>query len=249
MKTRIAILGAGGRMGRALLRCVLAADDLDVAAAIEEPHADAVGRDAGELAGAGTLGVLVSTDRQEIVNADVVIDFTFHTAAPHNAASTTPTATAILLRNPVIACSEDTLSCLVPTTSPSDRSEIQRVRLGSERCLFTLTDSHAKLILWRKPDSPACETIRSIAFGHLSRDHEVNVFPVIFIVTQALVNLRSCQVRKAPDNVVRCRSVHHQSNNIVNAYTSAFDNGVASADVLTTDNVSVCCCHHIHSLL
>jgi len=86
MKTRIAILGAGGRMGRALLRCVLAADDLDVAAAIEEPHADAVGRDAGELAGAGTLGVLVSTDRQEIVNADVVIDFTFHTAAPHNAA-------------------------------------------------------------------------------------------------------------------------------------------------------------------
>ncbi|HYR96282.1 MAG TPA: hypothetical protein VEM57_06060, partial [Candidatus Binatus sp.] len=56
----VVVCGAAGRMGRLLV--ALARDDerLRVAAAVEAPGHPAVGRDAGELAGGGALGVRVS---------------------------------------------------------------------------------------------------------------------------------------------------------------------------------------------
>lgn len=75
--TRIAISGAGGRMGRALVQAVVAADGATLAAAIERPDSSLLGADAGELAGVGALGVKVTGDLAAVTNDfDVLIDFT-----------------------------------------------------------------------------------------------------------------------------------------------------------------------------
>ena len=74
---RVVIVGAGGRMGQALTRAVLAESRMRLVGALDRPEADAQGQDAGLLAGAGASGVLVSADPLPVFAAsDVVLDFT-----------------------------------------------------------------------------------------------------------------------------------------------------------------------------
>lgn len=75
--TRIAILGADGRMGHALITACHQADHLTLGAAIERPGSPAIGADAGQLAGLGMLSVPVNDRLDQVVDAfDVLIDFT-----------------------------------------------------------------------------------------------------------------------------------------------------------------------------
>lgn len=75
-KLKIAIAGSSGRMGRALLQSVLAANDLELGAALEIAGSPHVGKTAGELAGTPS-GVLVSADfEKSLTGCDVLIDFT-----------------------------------------------------------------------------------------------------------------------------------------------------------------------------
>lgn len=72
---RIAISGAAGRMGQAVLR-IARAEGIDVVGAIEAPGSTAAGKDAGEIAGLGPIGTLISEDvGSSLLGADVVIDF------------------------------------------------------------------------------------------------------------------------------------------------------------------------------
>ncbi|HYH68839.1 MAG TPA: 4-hydroxy-tetrahydrodipicolinate reductase [Urbifossiella sp.] len=75
MKTTIAINGAGGRMGQRLV--ALAREDaaLRVVAALDAPGAPALGRDAGELAGVGPIGIAVTSELALDPRPDCVIDF------------------------------------------------------------------------------------------------------------------------------------------------------------------------------
>lgn len=83
--TRIAIAGAGGRMGRALIQAVVAADGARLSAAIERPDSSLLGADAGELAGVGKLGVQVVGDTAAVAaDFDVLIDFTAPAATVAN---------------------------------------------------------------------------------------------------------------------------------------------------------------------
>ncbi len=73
---RVAIAGAGGRMGRALAAAVLEAPGLTLRAALDVPGSPALGHDIGESAGR-TTGVLVDADiPAALARADVLIDFT-----------------------------------------------------------------------------------------------------------------------------------------------------------------------------
>ena len=73
---RVAIAGAGGRMGQALIEATLEASDLTLAAAIDVSRSAAIGADAGERCGRST-GVRVISDVDEALSvADVLIDFT-----------------------------------------------------------------------------------------------------------------------------------------------------------------------------
>ncbi len=75
--TRIAIVGAAGRMGRNLIQAVNDAEGLSLGAATERPGSSLIGSDAGELAGVGKLGVAVVDDLARVAeDFDVLIDFT-----------------------------------------------------------------------------------------------------------------------------------------------------------------------------
>jgi len=69
----IAVNGAVGRMGRRIVALTHADDELQLAAALEAPGCPEIGRDAGDLAGIGDVGVPIQTELTGAVN--VVIDF------------------------------------------------------------------------------------------------------------------------------------------------------------------------------
>ncbi|MFZ2540515.1 MAG: 4-hydroxy-tetrahydrodipicolinate reductase [Gallionella sp.] len=75
-KTKIAIAGSGGRMGRVLLESVFQSDDLVLHAALEHSGSALLGRDAGEQFGTA-CGVKTSADvKSALQGAEVLIDFT-----------------------------------------------------------------------------------------------------------------------------------------------------------------------------
>ena len=74
---RVVVAGAGGRMGRALTRAVLAEPKLKLVGALDRADAELQGKDIGLLAGAGATGVTVSVDSPAaLAHSDVLLDFT-----------------------------------------------------------------------------------------------------------------------------------------------------------------------------
>jgi 4-hydroxy-tetrahydrodipicolinate reductase len=75
--TRIAITGAAGRMGRALLEAGQNADGIEVSVALERNGSSVIGADAGEVAGIGHMGVPITDYISKVTDDfDVLIDFT-----------------------------------------------------------------------------------------------------------------------------------------------------------------------------
>ena len=74
--TRIAIAGAGGRMGRALSEAVFQQDGTVLVGALERADSGLLGLDAGELAGIGRQEVTLKAEVSQLDAFDVLIDFT-----------------------------------------------------------------------------------------------------------------------------------------------------------------------------
>lgn len=73
---KIAVVGAGGRMGRMIIESTLKDGEAALVAAVDQPGTPWVGKDAGELVGM-PCGVQVTTDVEAaIAAADCLIDFT-----------------------------------------------------------------------------------------------------------------------------------------------------------------------------
>ncbi|WP_020469352.1 4-hydroxy-tetrahydrodipicolinate reductase [Zavarzinella formosa] len=75
MKIKIAINGACGRMGQRLVALAKEDPELVLVAAIDNPKHPNIGKDAGDLAGVGPAGVLVTPELPLSVTPDVLIDF------------------------------------------------------------------------------------------------------------------------------------------------------------------------------
>ena len=74
---RVAIAGAGGRMGAANIRAIANTPGIVLHAAFERPGSSVLGRDAGEMAGIGPAGIVIGDDPEAAVaGADAIIDFT-----------------------------------------------------------------------------------------------------------------------------------------------------------------------------
>ncbi len=74
---RLAVAGAGGRMGRAITQVLLQTDGVEVAGGLEAKGSPFIGKDMGELAGAGPIGVVVTDDPLSLLaTVDGLIDFT-----------------------------------------------------------------------------------------------------------------------------------------------------------------------------
>ena len=77
MTLKIAVVGAGGRMGRQLIQAVYNAEGVELGAAFERKGSSLVGADAGELAGIGNLGIKGGDDLNAAKDRfDLLIDFT-----------------------------------------------------------------------------------------------------------------------------------------------------------------------------
>ena len=78
---KLAVLGASGRMGQAVLNALLGRTTLKLSGAVTEASDPALGKDAGENAGLPACGVLLTDDRSQALHGvQVAIDFTLPTA-------------------------------------------------------------------------------------------------------------------------------------------------------------------------
>lgn len=83
--TKIAVTGAAGRMGRAIIETCINAQSVQLSAAIEKTGANLLGVDAGELIGAGSQDVIIVSDIKKVLDEfDVLIDFTNPEATLNN---------------------------------------------------------------------------------------------------------------------------------------------------------------------
>ena len=79
-RMRIVVAGAGGRMGRTLVRLIAETPEMVLAGALEQPGSRLLGSDAGDLAGLGPVGVKLRDEIAAVAGeADAILDFT----APH----------------------------------------------------------------------------------------------------------------------------------------------------------------------
>jgi len=74
---RVAVAGASGRMGRAIIEACRQTEGVALGAAIARPGSSVIGIDAGELAGVGHLGVKIADSLEAVLaDFDLLIDFT-----------------------------------------------------------------------------------------------------------------------------------------------------------------------------
>ena len=108
----IGVIGAGGRMGTTVVQEVFETDGCVLVAAAENAGHPTVGRDAGEVAGLGALGVAIGEDAASVFErAEVVIEFAL------------PEATA---RHVVIAGESGTAHVIGTTGFSADQEAIIR---------------------------------------------------------------------------------------------------------------------------
>lgn len=124
---RIAVTGAGGRMGKTLIEAIAAHPGAELTAAIERPDSSLIGADAGELAGLGRNGVTVVGDIAAVWFAfDVLIDFTVPAAALANVVASAAAGKKIVLgttgftpaqKQQVLAVADTTALCMASNFS------------------------------------------------------------------------------------------------------------------------------------
>ena len=104
MKTKIAVNGACGRMGKRIIQLAHEDKSLQIVAAVDSANHPEQSFDSGEAAGLGKLGVLVTPTIPLAAHADVLIDFS------------TPEGTMNVLQT----CIERKIPLVVATTGLSD---------------------------------------------------------------------------------------------------------------------------------
>jgi len=73
----ISVAGSAGRMGKMLVSAVHSHPECSLVAATCHPNeSDIIGKDAGLVSGLGYINVPISSNPQELLKADVIIDFT-----------------------------------------------------------------------------------------------------------------------------------------------------------------------------
>ena len=76
MTTNVAIMGAAGRMGRALIEACSLTPAVKLTAAVDRPDSSLIGKDVGECSGVWSMGVPITGSLEEAADFDVLIDFT-----------------------------------------------------------------------------------------------------------------------------------------------------------------------------
>src|SRR5438045_3869320 len=97
-EVRIGVVGCGGRMGRLLVAEAHGVEGCRVVAGSEGPTSPLVGKDMGELAGVGALGIKVASEAKAVFEAsDVVLDLTVPAASVAHARLAAESGRALVL--------------------------------------------------------------------------------------------------------------------------------------------------------
>ncbi|MFQ5737311.1 MAG: 4-hydroxy-tetrahydrodipicolinate reductase [Thermodesulfobacteriota bacterium] len=113
----IAVTGAGGRMGRAIINAIAGNSQVKLSGALERDGSPFLGKDAGEMAAAGKMDVRITGSIEKAIKkADVIIDFS------------APDATMKTLE----AAVEDRVSMVIGTTGISHHQR-ERIKELSDR--------------------------------------------------------------------------------------------------------------------
>lgn len=154
MTIKIAINGASGRMGKALIEAVASSPDTaTLAAAINRPESSLIGADAGELVGLGKLGIAISGDLAAVIDQfDVLIDFS------------TPAST---LRN-VALCAAHGKAIVIGTTgfNESEKTEVLAHQRAIPLCISANYSTGVNL----------CFKLLDIAARVMGEDADVEVY-------------------------------------------------------------------------
>ncbi|KAF3977806.1 MAG: 4-hydroxy-tetrahydrodipicolinate reductase [Methylococcales symbiont of Iophon sp. n. MRB-2018] len=74
---RIAVVGASGRMGLCLLKAAVLSKKSELTVAVSRPKSPSLGKDAGEIAGVGSVNIKIIDDLSSVTDQfDLLIDFT-----------------------------------------------------------------------------------------------------------------------------------------------------------------------------
>lgn len=171
---RIAVNGAAGRMGQRVVALASADPGLQVVAAIDSPNSPSLGKDAGELAGVGTLGVKIASQLLEPV--DAIIDFSVPEACLHIAEMCAQRRIPLVVATTglnesqkavVLATSQETAVCYSPSMSLAVNLAMKLVREAS-RALKDLSSGVDVEIVERhhrfKEDAPSGTALK---FGQI----------------------------------------------------------------------------------
>jgi 4-hydroxy-tetrahydrodipicolinate reductase len=148
----VGIIGCAGRMGRMLVADARAVPGLRLAGGSEAPDSPLLGRDIGELAGVGAVGLAAVADLERLfAAADVVIDFTVPAASAAHAAQAAKSGKA-----------------LVVGTTGLDAAQVKAIEMAATRVP----------IVWAPNMSPAVTLLLALveqAARRLGEDYDIEV--------------------------------------------------------------------------
>jgi 4-hydroxy-tetrahydrodipicolinate reductase len=105
---RLIVAGAGGRMGRTLVKAIAQTPGLALAGATESAGSPLIGKDAGELAGLGANGISIAPDAAPLLEkADGIVDFTVPAATVAFAALAAKAGKAHIIGTTGLSASDD----------------------------------------------------------------------------------------------------------------------------------------------
>ena len=125
--SNIAVIGAAGRMGKALIETIAETQGARLSAALEQPDSSLIGADAGELAGIGRNNIQVAASLAEVADDfDVLIDFSIPAVTAANAAF----------------CAEHGKKMVIGTTGLNDE-QLQQVMAASQSNAVCMASNYA----------------------------------------------------------------------------------------------------------
>jgi len=106
--TRIGVVGSTGRMGRMLVAEIARGEGTALAGGTASPGSPHLGRDLGELAGIGLIGLAVSDDAAKLLaESDVAIEFTTPAATAEHAALAAEAGKPIVIGTTALDAEQD----------------------------------------------------------------------------------------------------------------------------------------------
>ncbi|MDO8848373.1 MAG: 4-hydroxy-tetrahydrodipicolinate reductase [Coriobacteriia bacterium] len=175
---RVLVSGAAGRMGREVVRAVLAEDDLELVAAVDPLHAGEALGEGTELAVAGDLASTI-----EACTPDVVVDFTHPSSVEDNIRTT-------------LAAGVD---CVVGTTGLSE-SALHALAAGipDETCLFVAPNFAIGAVLMMRFAADAARFMPHVEIIELHHDRKADAPSGTALRTASLIADARATVPAAP---------------------------------------------------